>query len=51
MTFFLLGIALTIVAIVLHTRFLGFTAQTPADYATAGPAFDIRQQLNELYGT
>ena len=46
MTFFLLGIALTIAAIALHNRFLGFTAQTPADYATAGPAFDIRQRLN-----
>ena len=46
MTFFLLGIALTIAAIGLHNRFLGFTAQTPADYATAGPAFDIRQRLN-----
>ena len=46
MALVLLGIALTIAAIVLHNRFLGFAAQTPADYATSGPAFDIRERLN-----
>lgn len=33
MALILLGVALTIAAIVLHNRYLGFAAQTPADYA------------------
>lgn len=46
MALILLGMALTIAAILLHNRYLGFAAQTPADYATSGPAFDIRERLN-----
>lgn len=46
MSMVLLGIAFTIFLIFLHDRFFGFAAQTPADYAKSGPAFDIRERLN-----
>jgi hypothetical protein len=46
MVLVLLGVVLTIAVIILHNQFLGFRAQTPADYANGGPVFDIRDRLN-----
>lgn len=44
--FTLLGIALTVGAVVLLRRYAGFSAQAPGDYAGAGPQFDLRRHLN-----
>jgi hypothetical protein len=38
------GIAMTFVY--LHSRYLGFLAQRPEDYADLGPAFDLRTHLD-----
>ncbi len=46
MALVLLGVALTVIGIVLFSRFFSFPAQLPADYANSGPAFDIRERLN-----
>ena len=43
--FVALGVALTLVAIVVIARLIGFGAQQPPDYAK-GPRFDMRRHLN-----
>jgi hypothetical protein len=46
LTAFLLA-AISLVALqIVAARYLGFPAQSPADYAKDGPQFDIRQKLN-----
>ena len=42
----LLGAAFVAGLVWARTRWAGFTAQTPEDYAAAGPDFDIRRHLN-----
>ncbi|MEM8630522.1 MAG: DUF3833 domain-containing protein [Pseudomonadota bacterium] len=44
--YILLGVALTALGVFFARRLIGFTAQTPEDYAGLGPEFDIRQHLN-----
>ena len=44
--FVMLGVVLVLGLILLQRRYLGFTAQQPADYATGQPQFDIRHHLN-----
>ncbi len=39
-------IVLALVALLILPRFLGFRAQSPAQYATLGPKFDARRHLN-----
>ncbi len=41
----LLGVALAGAALLLAGRFVGFTAQKPADYADQRPSFDLREHL------
>jgi Protein of unknown function (DUF3833) len=43
---FILGALLTLALVVLASRLIGFRTQKPADFATAGTAFDLRQHLN-----
>lgn len=43
--FLLLGFALTLALLFVASRYLGFAAQKPADYAGTGPQFDIRKEL------
>lgn len=43
---FLLGALMTLALIALSKRFIGFRSQTPADLATRGPRFDVRQHLS-----
>ncbi|MFN3992709.1 MAG: DUF3833 domain-containing protein [Tabrizicola flagellatus] len=42
----LFGALVVVALIMLRTRFASFAAQTPADYAGTGPAFDLRRHLN-----
>ncbi len=42
----LIGVGLVGVAVWARSTFLGFSGQSPEDYATNGPDFDIRQHLN-----
>ena len=44
--FILIGVILTLSAIAVLRRFVGFRTQSPADLAARGPQFDLRQQLN-----
>lgn len=44
--FILIGVILTLAAIAVLRRFVGFRTQSPADLAARGPQFDLRQQLN-----
>lgn len=46
MTEILLAVLVTLGVIWLLQRFVGFSAQTPADYAGSAPALDIRRHLN-----
>jgi hypothetical protein len=39
-------IVLALVALLILPRYLGFRAQSPAQYATLGPKFDARRHLN-----
>ncbi|PTW44863.1 DUF3833 domain-containing protein [Rhodovulum kholense] len=43
---FVLGLAVALALVALKTRYLGFAAQTPADYDGKGPAFDLRRHLD-----
>lgn len=43
---FALGAVCTLGFALLLRRFLGFSAQRPSDYASDGPAFDLRRDLN-----
>lgn len=45
LTFFL-GLATAFLAVFVVRRFWSFSAQSPEDYATNGPDFDIRDHLN-----
>ena len=40
------GVALTLAVLVVLRRFIGFRSQTPADLATRGPAFNLREHLS-----
>jgi len=42
----MLGALLMLGLMVLATRFAGFSAQAPADYASGAPALDLREHLN-----
>lgn len=42
----LLGVVLTLAVLLAATRWLGFAAQRPEDYAGKGPTFDLRTHLN-----
>jgi len=42
----LIGMALALTLVAAKVRFAGFRAQAPADFATKGPAFDMREHLN-----
>jgi len=42
----LLGVGLTILLIVVKSRFIGFRTQKPADLAQSGPRFDLRTYLS-----
>jgi hypothetical protein len=42
----IVGMALVLALLALGQRFIGFTAQKPADYAKATPPIDIRQHLS-----
>lgn len=41
----LIGTGLTLTLVWIKTRFFDFRAQSPQDYATMGPVFDIREHL------
>ena len=41
-----LGMLLTLGAVVIAPRFIGFRAQSPADFTGKGPQFDLRKHLN-----
>lgn len=43
---FLAGIGVAAALYILSRRWIGFTAQTPAEFAGKGPAFDLRRHLN-----
>lgn len=43
---FLVALVLMAAAVLLRHRFASFSAQTPDDYATGQPLFDIRERLN-----
>ncbi len=42
----LIGAAVVLVLLALHSRYASFRAQRPADYAGLGPQFDLRQHLS-----
>ncbi len=44
--FLLIGMVLMLGLLALMRRIMGFRAQSPSDYATAAPLFDLRQHLN-----
>ncbi|MFT6785316.1 MAG: hypothetical protein ACJATG_001312, partial [Dinoroseobacter sp.] len=46
MTAFLLGLSIAAALVLAARRYLGFRAQTPADYASQTPVLDIREHLN-----
>lgn len=46
MTAFLLGLSIAAALALAARRYLGFRAQTPADYASQTPVLDIREHLN-----
>lgn len=41
-----IGAGVATALVYLHSRYLGFLAQRPEDYADLGPAFDLRTHLN-----
>lgn len=43
---FVAGALLSLLLVWLRGRYLGFSAQTPADYAGLGPEFDLRRHLS-----
>ena len=43
---FLAGLVFALALVAIKSRFFDFMAQTPADYAAKGPAFDLREHLN-----
>lgn len=43
--YLLLGMGLALALFALQSRYLGFRAQAPADYAGKGPNFDLRKHL------
>ena len=42
----LFGAALALALVWAQRRYMGFRAQSPDDYATTGPEFDLRRHLN-----
>ncbi len=43
---FMMGATLMVLTFIFVTRYLGFRAQRPQDYAVGGPEFDIRKHLD-----
>lgn len=46
LTWFLLGVVVTLAGVLISSRISGFPAQRPADYAGQTPAFDLRTHLS-----
>ena len=46
LTWFLLGVVVTLAGVLVWSRISGFPAQRPADYAGQTPAFDLRTHLS-----
>lgn len=46
LTWFLLGVVVTLAGVLIWGRITGFTAQRPSDYSGQTPAFDLRTHLS-----